>query len=220
MIRATVTGATSTFFVGIALLVACSSDPDRPPAAGGSSGVTSSSGVASSSGGSNTDGGGTNDGGSSSGGSSGGSSSGDSGTVVDPSSITAGLRASIDNAATEFADGTNASRQSSGFVIELSGKDTFGNEIRLTMTNTAGPIAPGTYDCNGSQGATYGIIAYVVTGGTATWTALAAGECSMNVLQIDNKVGGTIVGVFNGTAKRAMSTERLITKGQFRLQLQ
>lgn len=173
-------GATAAIFSGIALVAACSGDPDRPPAAS-SSGVTSSSGVGSSSGGSTTDGGRTNDGGGSSG------SSGDSGTNVDPNSIVPGLRASIDNAQTDFADGAKASRQSSGYVIELSGKDSFGNELRITLTNTTGPLATGKYDCNGSQGATYGIIAYVVTGGTATWTALAAGECSVNVSRSTTK---------------------------------
>lgn len=204
--------ATSTFLLGIALVAACDGDPDRPPVAS-SSGVTSSSGVGSSSGGTPAEGGTPDDGGSSSG-------SGDSGTNVDPNSITAGLRASIDNAATEFADGTRASRQSNGFVVELSGKDSLGNELRLTLTNTAGPVAPGKYDCNGSQGATYGIIAYVVTGGAATWTALASGECTVTVLSIDNAVGGAVVGIFGGSAKRAASTERLITKGQFRSSLE
>lgn len=209
--------ATATTLLGTALLVvvACSSDPDRPPAAG-SSGIASSSGTGSSSGGGPTEGGTPNDGGSSSGGSSGS----DSGSNIDPSSIAAGLRASIDNAATDFTDGTTASRQSNGYVVDVSGKDTYGNEIRLTFTNTTGPVAPGKYDCTGAQGATYGIIAYVVTGGVATWTALASGECTMTILAIDNKVGGSVVGVFGGKAQRASSTERLITKGQFRLTLE
>jgi hypothetical protein len=188
-------------------ILACSSDPDRPPATS-SGGSTSSSGGGSSSGGStdaSTDG---------------GSSGNDSGTNVDPNSIAAGLRASIDNAATTFADTTRASRQSNGYVVELSGKDSFGNELRLTLTDTVKAITPGSYNCTGSAGATYGIIAYVVTGGSATWTALAAGECTITILSIDNQVGGVVVGTFGGTAKRAASTERLITKGQFRLTLE
>jgi hypothetical protein len=202
--------AAFVFVIGVALL-ACGGDPDRPPATG-SSGVTSSSGAGSSSGGTPIDAA-TTDGSTSSGGI-------DSGTNVDPNSITPGLRASIDNAATSFDVGTKASRQSSGFVVELSGKDSFGNELRITLTNSSTAVAPGKYDCTGGSGATYGIIAYVVSGGAATWTALASGECSVTVLAIDNKVGGVVVGTFGGTAKRAMSTERLITKGQFRLTLE
>jgi hypothetical protein len=205
----------SALACGLVLLVACSGDPDRPPATSSGSSSTSSGG-GSSSGGTGTDGGTSSSGGSSSGASGGV----DGGTIVDPSSIAAGLRASIDNAATSFDDGPRASRQSSGFVVELSGKDSFGNELRITLTNSNTAVAPGKYDCTGGSGATYGIIAYVVTGGAATWTALASGECSVNVLEIDNKVGGVVVGTFGGTAKRSMSTERLITKGQFRLTLE
>jgi hypothetical protein len=210
MKRALLAGGTTTI-VALAIL-ACSSDPERPPASSGGSSTTSSGG-GSSSGGTSADGSATPDGSSSGGGL-------DGGTNVDPSSIAAGLRASIDNAATEFADAPTAGRLSNGFVVDLSGKDTFGNELRLTLTNTATAVAPGRYDCTGSAGETYGVVSYVVTGGTATWTALASGECTITILSIDNQAGGIVVGTFGGTAKRAASTERLITKGQFRLTLE
>lgn len=199
------------FACAIALVACSSSDPDRPPAA-------SSGGSSASSGGGSSSGSTSNDGGGSSSGTDGGSSSGS----VDGggSSIAAGLRASIDNGAREFTDAAKASRQSGGYEVEVSGKDSFGNELRITLTNTGANVAAGSYDCSGGAGSTYGNIAYVVTGGVATWSAAAPGECTVTVVSVDNQVGGTVIGTFSGTAKRAASTDYLITKGQFRLTLE
>lgn len=205
-------GAAFVFAVG---LVACGSDPDRPPAAS-SGGSSASSGGGSSSGGTSSGG----DGGGSSSGDDGGSSSGTDGGSSSGTTIPTGLRASIDNAAREFTEARKALRQSGGTALDVSGRDSAGNELRLVLTNTTGNVAPGSYDCNGNTGTTYGVIAYVVTGGVATWNASAAGECTISVLSIDNQVGGMAVATFSGTAKRAASTDYLITKGQFRLTLE
>jgi len=191
------------------LLVACGSDPDRPPASssGGSSGtsVGGSSSGGSSSGDSGTPG---TDGGSSS-----------SGGLDAGTNIPTGLRASVDNAATEFSDGPKGVRQSNGFALALSGKDSFGNELKINLTS-ASSIAAGKYDCAGGVGTSYASIDYVVTGAVATWSALDPGDCSIIVIAVDNKAGGAVAGTFQGTVRRASSTERLITKGQFRLTLE
>lgn len=88
------------------------------------------------------------------------------------------------------------------------------------MTTTNGALAPGSYDCTGGSGSAYGSISYVVTGGVATWTASVTGECTIAVVSVDNQVGGAIVGTFSGKTQRDASTERLATKGQFRLTLE
>jgi hypothetical protein len=189
-------------FLLCVVLGACSSDPERPPA-------TSSGGP--SSGGASTDGGSTSS--SSSGGVDGGTNPG--------ASIATGLRASIDNGARDFSDGPKATIQRSGMDVQASGKDSFGNELRVTAIRGVGLLEPGTYVCvGGSSGPAGATIEYTVTGGVATWTAINAGDCTITILSVENKVGGVVVGTFSGTARRGGSTEYLITKGEFRLTLE
>ena len=192
-------------------ILACTADPERPPATSSGGTSSASSGGGGSSSGTSGDGSAL-DGASSS---SGGSSGSEGGTTIAP-----GLRALVDNGARDFADAPKALRQSAGNVVDVSGKDSFGNELRVLMTKTNGALAAGSYDCTGGSGATYGSISYTASGTTATWTASASGGCTITVQSIDNQVGGKIVGTFSGKAQRDASTEYLITNGQFNLTLE
>lgn len=209
-----VVGALAFVLGGAAL--ACSSDPDRPPAtssggaaSGSSGGGGGSSSGASSSSGSAGDGGGTSSSGDG-GGSSSGGSSGSSGVIE------VGLRATVDGAPGTFDIGPTALRHSSGNVIEMFGKDAAGNEMRLNLTSSDGLAAPGAYNCGG--GLDYGTITYT-TATAETWTAMTAGECTIAIQSIDNRVDGILVGTYSATLKKAGGGTKTVANGQFRLSL-
>jgi hypothetical protein len=198
------------FVLGVVIL-ACSDDPDRPRA-------TSSGGTATgtSSGAPVVDGS-TADGSSSSSGDGGGSSSGGSSGTSSGALIETGFRANVAGVATTYDVTPRAVRQSNGYVVELSGKDAPGNELKVTLTRTPGPAIAGIYNCSGAQGTEYAVITYTAAGGAETWTALANGSCTVSVQEIDNQSNGVIVGTFSGTMTKSGSPDKSLSGGQFRL---
>jgi hypothetical protein len=201
--------AVGAFVLGVAI-VACSDDPNRPPATSSGGSVTGSTSGGS---GSTVDGS-TADGSTSSGDGGGSSSGGSSGTSS--GFIETGLRATVGGTAAKFEVGTTAVKQNNGFLIELSGKDAAGNELKLTLTSDTVATA-GAYNCSGGQGARYGIITYTVTGGES-WSAVASGACTIAVQQLDSQANGFTQGTFTATLQKGGSPDKSLTGGEFRLQ--
>lgn len=202
-----------TFAVALGVTaLACSDDPNRPPAASSGATVSSGGGSSSTSGSGSVDGSVRADG--SSGGSDGGTSSGSTSGFIET-----GFRATVDSVATEFDVTPTAVRQSAGYVVEMSGKNAAGDELKITMTNGSGMVAPGAYDCTGGSGNAYSVISYTTANGAETWSALASGACTVGMQSIDNHAGGIAVGTFTATAQKGGSPDKIFTNGQFRLSL-